>query len=70
MVGYILPTALYCLRLFVIVYKPLHSVVFIKALRYICYKVSFTNLLYFFSYMDTCIAIIKYCQKAIFVVYW
>ena len=25
-----------CLRLFVVVYKPLHTVVFIKAVRYIC----------------------------------
>ena len=26
----------HCLRLFVVVYKPLHTVVFIKAVRYIC----------------------------------
>ena len=25
-----------CLRLFVVVYKPLHTVVFIKAVRYTC----------------------------------
>ena len=52
------------------VYKPLHSVVFIKAVRYsyiYVYKLSFTKLLYFLSYMDTCIAITMYCQKAIFV---
>ena len=58
---YILPTTLYCLNLFVVVYKPLHIVVFIKLVKYI-YKLSFTKLLYFFSYMDTCIAIIMYCQ--------
>ena len=27
------------------------------------YKLSFTKLLYFFSYMDTCIAIIMYCKR-------
>ena len=33
-----------CLRLFVVVYKPLHSVVFIKAVRYICiYKIHSQN---------------------------
>ena len=26
-------------------------------------KLSFPNLLYFLSYMDTCIAIIMYCQR-------
>ena len=29
-------TTICCLRLFVVVYKPLHTVVFIKAVRYIC----------------------------------
>ena len=52
-----------CLRLFVVVYKPLHTGVFIKAVRYYVYKLSFTKLLYFLSYMDTCIAIIMYCQR-------
>ena len=40
-----------CLRLFVVVYKPLHTVVFIKAVRYICieafvHKTSILFLLY------------------------
>ena len=30
------PLKTICLRLFVVVYKPLHTVVFIKAVRYIC----------------------------------
>ena len=61
---YILPIALYCLRLFVVVYKHLHTIVFDQGGEiYNVYKLSFTKLLYFLSYMDTCIAIIMYCQR-------
>ena len=35
----------------------------ICCLRLIVYKLSFTKLQYFFSYMETCIAIIMYCQR-------
>ena len=51
---------------FVVVYKPLHTVVFIKAVRYIIMYINFRSqnfYIYFFSYMDTCIAIIMYCQR-------
>ena len=47
----------------VVVYKPLHTVVFIKAVRYICVEtfVHITSIL--LSYMETCIATIMYCLR-------
>ena len=53
------------LSLFVVVYKHLHTVVCDQGseiYNYV-YKLSFTKLLYFLSYLDTCIAIIMYCQR-------
>ena len=52
-----------CLRLFIVVYKPLHTVVFINAVIYICIETFVHKTSILFSYnMDTCIAIIMFAR--------
>ena len=67
---YILLTALYCLRLFVVVYKPLHTAVFIKEVRYICIETFVHKTFILFELYGHMYCYYNVLPEAIFVAYW
>ena len=59
-----------CLRLFVVVYKPLHTVVFIKAVIYICIETFVHKTSILFELYGCMYCYYNVLLEAIFVVYW